>query len=91
MQTHTVYKNKGAALRNEGEAANLIAIEPQAFTVEEVAGQIKYHPESVRRAIRQGRILALPFGTGWRIPAAELHRILTTGLPYRSGAKVGAR
>lgn len=54
-----------------------------AHTVEEVAAKIKYHPESVRRAIRQGRIHALPFGTGWRIPNTELERILTTGLPYR--------
>lgn len=54
------------------------------LTVEELAAQIKYHPESVRRAIRQGRIHALPFGTGWRIPAAEVRRILCEGLPYRS-------
>ena len=53
-----------------------------ALTVEEFAAQIKYHPESVRRAIRQGRIFALPFGKGWRIPAPEVARILTTGLPY---------
>lgn len=57
-----------------------------ALTVEELAAQIKYHPESVRRAIRQGRIHALQFGTGWRIPAPEVTRILTTGLPYRKGA-----
>jgi excisionase family DNA binding protein len=53
-----------------------------ALTVEELAAQIKYHPESVRRAIRQGRINALRFGAGWRIPAPEVARILTTGLPY---------
>ncbi|HZL13173.1 MAG TPA: helix-turn-helix domain-containing protein [Verrucomicrobiae bacterium] len=55
-----------------------------ALTVEELAAQIKYHPESVRRAIRQGRINALRFGAGWRIPAREAARILTTGLPYSS-------
>jgi excisionase family DNA binding protein len=59
-----------------------------AYTVEEVAGVIKYHPESVRRAIRQGRISALQFGAGYRIPAAELRRILTSGLPYRSAGGV---
>lgn len=53
-----------------------------ALTVEELAAQIKYHPESVRRAIRQGRINALRFGAGWRIPAPEVVRILTTGLPF---------
>ena len=55
-----------------------------ALTVEELAARIKYHPESVRRAIRQGRIHALPFGAGWRIPAQEVARILTAGLPYRA-------
>jgi excisionase family DNA binding protein len=55
-----------------------------ALTVEELAARIHYHPESVRRAIRQGRIHALPFGAGWRIPAQEVARILTTGLPYRA-------
>jgi len=55
-----------------------------ALTVEELAAKIKYHPESVRRAIRQGRIKALRFGAGWRIPAPEAVRILTTGLPYNS-------
>jgi excisionase family DNA binding protein len=57
-----------------------------ARTVEEVAALIHYHPESVRRAIRQGRIHALQFGAGWRIPAPEVARILTAGLPYRKGA-----
>ncbi len=59
-----------------------------AFTVEEIAAQIKYHPGSVLRAIRDGRIHALPFGQGWRIPAAEARRILATGLPYRSTSRV---
>lgn len=57
-----------------------------ALTVGELAARIKYHPESVRRAIRQGRINALPFGAGWRIPAQEVARILTTGLPYRKAS-----
>lgn len=53
----------------------------QAHTVESFAATIQYHPESVRRAIRQGRIRALRFGQGWRIPQAEVNRILTQGLP----------
>ena len=60
-----------------------------AHTVEEVAGKIKYHPESVRRLIRQGRIHALPFGTSWRVSHAELVRILTEGLPYSSTTAAG--
>jgi excisionase family DNA binding protein len=52
-----------------------------AKTVEALAALITYHPESVRRAIRQGRIKALRFGKSWRIPAPEVRRILTVGLP----------
>jgi excisionase family DNA binding protein len=59
-------------------------IEP-ALTVEDFAKTIFYHPESVRRAIRQGRIRALRFGASWRIPAPEARRILTQGLPYVHG------
>ena len=58
-----------------------------ALTTEAFAEKIHYHPESVRRAIRQGRIHALPFGTSWRIPAGEVRRIMSTGLPYRSNTK----
>jgi excisionase family DNA binding protein len=65
---------------------NQVETNAPALTVEELAARIKYHPESVRRAIRQGRINALQFGTGWRIPAPEVQRILTNGLPYRKGA-----
>lgn len=57
-----------------------------ALTVEATAGKIAYHPESVRRAIRQGRIHALRFGKGWRIPANEVRRILTEGLPYSASS-----
>lgn len=56
-----------------------------AWTVEAAAEAIHYHPESVRRAIRQGRIHALRFGQNWRIPAPEVRRILTTGLPVSVG------
>jgi len=61
--------------------------EPQiqaAQTVEGLARLVQYHPESIRRCIRQGRIRALPFGGGYRIPAAEVARILSEGLPYRA-------
>ena len=47
----------------------------------EFAAAIGYHPESVRRCIRQGRINVLRFGRGYRIPQAELQRILREGLP----------
>ena len=51
------------------------------LTTEEVAARIGYHPESVRRCIRQGRIKPIRFGRSWRIPSSELARILSAGLP----------
>jgi excisionase family DNA binding protein len=51
------------------------------YTPEEVARAYGYHPESIRRAIRAGRIKALRFGQGWRITAAEFDRIGREGLP----------
>ncbi len=53
--------------------------------VGEFAGLISFHPESVRRAIRQGRIEARRFGSKWRIPPAEVARIMANGLPSTRG------
>mgnify|MGYP001551791497 CR=1 FL=1 len=63
---------------------NLTLPNEAALTVEELASRIKYHPESVRRAIRQGRIHAVQFGCGWRIMPLEVARILANGLPYHA-------
>jgi len=57
-----------------------------ALTVKAAADLFFYHPESVRRAIRQGRIHAVRFGQDWRIPAPEVRRILATGLPYSASS-----
>jgi excisionase family DNA binding protein len=51
------------------------------LTTAALAALLSYHPESVRRAIRQGRIRALPYGRTWRVPADEVARILREGLP----------
>ncbi len=51
------------------------------FTTSELAGAIQYHEESIRRAIRAGRIRAIRCGNRWRIPPDELARIMTNGLP----------
>ena len=67
-------------LQSCGMAHEVVPIEA-ALTVEAAAEKFHYHPESVRRAIRQGRIRGLRFGQGWRIPAPEVRRILATGLP----------
>jgi excisionase family DNA binding protein len=49
------------------------------FTPREVAARIKFHKESVRRAIREGRIRAVSFGRFKRVPAAEVTRIEASG------------
>jgi excisionase family DNA binding protein len=55
-------------------------------TTEELAALISWHPESVRRAIRDGRIEAKQFGRTWRILPVEVTRILSEGLPPRVAA-----
>src|SRR3990172_3557738 len=42
------------------------------LTVEEVAGLLRIHPNTVCRWCRQGRLQALRFGKGWRIPRTTL-------------------
>lgn len=54
----------------------------------ELAGLVSFHPESVRRAIRQGRIRALKFGNSWRIPSSEVARLMTQGLGAPSAESV---
>jgi hypothetical protein len=56
------------------------------FKVDRLAALIGYHPQSLRRVIRQGRIATIPFGKGYRIPAQEVRRILAKGLPCRRQA-----
>jgi hypothetical protein len=65
------------AQKNIGETTTSPA---RLFTPEELGGLISFHPESIRRCIRAGRIHALKFGAGWRIPAVEVERITTRGL-----------
>lgn len=61
------------------------ALSNRLLTADELAAAIQYHPESVRRMIRAGRIRALPFGKHWRIPLPEVERILAHGLPQAEG------
>lgn len=50
------------------------------ITVESFAELIQLHPESIRRAIRAGRLRAVKFGTKWGIPNDEAQRVLSNGL-----------
>lgn len=47
---------------------------------EELAELIRFHPESVRRAIRQGRIRAIKTGRHWKIPQEEARRVIECGI-----------
>jgi excisionase family DNA binding protein len=48
--------------------------------VEELATVLGFHPESVRRAIRQRRIQAIRLGRFWRVPPGEVAYLMTNGL-----------
>ena len=61
--------------------AEEVAEKSKLFEPGDFARLISWHPESVRRAIRQGRIHAVRFGKQWRIPCAEVARIMENGLP----------
>jgi hypothetical protein len=50
------------------------------FAAEEFADKIRWHPESVRLACREGRIRAVKTGPKWLIPATELDRVRERGI-----------
>jgi len=56
---------------------------PDLINVETFAASIQWHPESLRRACRQGRIDAVKLGRGWRISRAVADQIVKTGIPVR--------
>lgn len=55
--------------------------ETKLYTTDEFANLIGFHPESVRKIIRQGRIKAKRFGRSYRILGSEVDRILKDGIP----------
>ncbi len=58
----------------------------KAYSPEEVAERISWHPNSVRLACRLGRIHAVRFGKNWRISEATLAALLETGIPMSQHA-----
>lgn len=53
--------------------------EGQVLTVEEAAARLRTTPETIRRWLRSGKLRGVrPGGTklGWRIPEAEIARVL---------------
>lgn len=51
------------------------------YTIEEVAQLLKIHPESTRRAVRDGRIPATKFGSRWRINELTVSKLIASGIP----------
>ena len=48
------------------------------FTVEEVAERLKVNEQTVRRWLREGDLVGIPFGgrTGWRVTEIELQAFI---------------
>lgn len=56
--------------------------EEPLLTIQEVAQRLRLNPETVRRWLNSGRMRGHKLGSdraGWRIPAAEIQRVLTAG------------
>ena len=56
--------------------------ERRFVTVDEAAREIGVHPQTVRRWLRSGQMLGTLISrtAGYRIPRAEVERVLTQGL-----------
>lgn len=57
----------------------------QWLTVEQVAERLQFHPDTVRRLLREGKIQGYRQTRrgGWRIRASEIDRFITQG-PFMS-------
>lgn len=51
-------------------------MEPETFTVAEVAAALRVDPATIRRWIKAGRIATTPVGAHHRIPRSEYERLL---------------
>lgn len=49
--------------------------------INDFAAVIQWHPESLRRACRQGRVAGKKFSRNWRIPKEVADDILKNGIP----------
>ena len=70
--------------RNSKKRAQQTAAKPTAadlIDIENFAASIQWHPESLRRACRQGRVAAIKLGRGWRISKEVAEGIIKNGIP----------
>lgn len=56
--------------------------------VDEVAKHLGFHPDTVRRLLREGRIVGhlISRRGGWRVRSSEVDRYITGEMPRRSEA-----
>jgi excisionase family DNA binding protein len=48
-------------------------------TTDELAQRLRCHTETIRRALRSGRLRGLKIGRRWRIPLGEIEKISQKG------------
>ena len=58
------------------EIENLNKQRQKYYTVKEIAALLKLHEETIRRAIRQGRLESVKFGRDYRVPHEKLIQFL---------------
>lgn len=68
----------------QSEAAPILADPRPHYTPQIAADRWHWHPESVRRAIRSGRIASIIIGRRRLIPAVEIERIEREGFINRA-------
>lgn len=63
----------------------------QQLTVEEVADELRVHPETVRQWIREGELDAFDTGRGYRISRTDLDKFIQTRKTGRRHRKTGEK
>ncbi len=61
--------------------ASVVPRAGELITTHALGRMIQWHPESVRRACRQGRVRAVKLGRRWRVPPELVAEILQHGIP----------
>ena len=67
-------------------------MDERVFTVNQVAERLQVDVQTVRRWLRNGDLVGIPFGgrTGWRVAESELHAFLDRRRMTRETGKAAA-
>lgn len=68
-------KEKRPNHRPYKELKTNVKLKDQYYTIYEVADILKVHHNTIRRAIKNGRLKALKFGSEWRIKREDITNI----------------